>query len=146
MTITRTSTIDSNVPTTGSMYFNQNGAHVISDGNSSTESSSSELRGWGSIDSRQSYTCLTSLDTVTSQPSSKEMKNPAPIIEGGEGWGHFIEFNNTFPKNADEFARRKALHDSMSRQHCQMQQNETNFMESDVKKRKREGTMHRSAV
>jgi len=51
-------------------------------------SSSNQLRGWGSAESRASYACLTILDNM----SLSLARRPEPIVR--EGWGYFVDTNN----------------------------------------------------
>ena len=66
--------------------------HIIDEENSVDDCNfsrlSSPLRGWGSADSRRSYSCLKSLSEEDS--SSRRRTTLMPKIDG-DGWGYFVD-------------------------------------------------------
>lgn len=71
-------------------HFSPLSHHVIKENsvyNYELASSSSQLSRWGSVESRETYVCLTSL--ANDNLLSKRQCIPGSIDE--EGWGHFIE-------------------------------------------------------
>ena len=57
----------------------------------SLSSSSSQLSGWGSAESRKSYACLTSL--VDEDVSPRQIVS---VPTEGKGWGYFVDTKDNF--------------------------------------------------
>lgn len=87
---TRRSTISDHRYTEDTSHFLA--LHVIDEENSVDDCNfsrlSSPLRGWGSADSRRSYSCLKSL----SEDDSLSRRGTAPMPKvDGDGWGYFVD-------------------------------------------------------
>ena len=75
--------------------FGEMSLHNVVDENSvdgsDLRSSSCQLSGWGSAESRKSYSCLTSLVSDNDLLSVRRVVGHSVPSVHGEGWGYFVD-------------------------------------------------------
>jgi len=73
-----------------SFQFGQASHYNIRKENSMASASSSQMRGWGSVESRKPCSCLSSLaNTNNQEPISRAMTSNQPTVGNENGWGFF---------------------------------------------------------
>ena len=79
----------------GTVNFGAISLHDINEENSvdgsDQRSSSYRLSGWGSAESRKSYSCLTSLVNDNEILSARRVVGQSVPSVHGEGWGYFVD-------------------------------------------------------